>query len=191
MSREEQNEERLVARARKGDREAFEWVVRKYVPLVGSVAYSVTGDKHVAEDVVQETFHKAFLRIGSLRDPKSIGSWLYGIARTTAVDWVRKHKGSKAVAADIEHAALASDGEAGPGDVASQHEERRIVHDALFELPEKYREVLVLKHMRDESYADIARILGTSVPAVESLLFRARAALRDVLRRKGIGRTPS
>ena len=192
VGKEIKTEEQQVRAARKGDRTAFEWLVRKYIPLVGSVAYSVTGDKHVAEDVVQETFHKAYLRLDSLRDPRRIGSWLYGIARTTSVDWLRKHRGpSRGITADLEHAALAADDEAGPDEVATQNEEKRILHEALFELPDKYREVLVLKHLRDESYNDIARFLDTSVPAVESLLFRARSALRDVLRRRGIGRRPA
>ena len=188
MEKEAGSEEQQVLRAIGGDRKAFEALVLRYAPLVGSVAYSVVGDIHAAEDVSQEVFHKAYLRLRSLRDSKRFGPWIYGITRTTALDWLRKYRTDRVGHGDPSgFLPQAEERGGGPGQAASDEEESRIVREALFELPEKYREVLVLKHMRDEPYSRIADVLGVSVPAVESLLFRARVAFREVLRKHGIG----
>jgi RNA polymerase sigma-70 factor (ECF subfamily) len=187
VTEEERNERDQVRRAQAGDRSAFEWILRRYLPLVGSVAYSVVGDRHVAEDIAQDTFHKAYRRIRSLRDPGRFGPWVYGIARTTAVDWLRKNRGGRPPTFDIDHAPDPADTSERPDEAVSREEEKEIILRLLFDLPENYREVLVMKHMRDLSYAEVARLTGTTVPAVESLLFRARAALRERLKRRGIG----
>lgn len=185
---QEKAEEREVQKAQNGDSDAFAGLVRRYVPLVVSVAYSIVGDSHVAEDVAQETFHKAHRRLGTLRDRRRFGAWLYGIARTTSIDWLRKNRGKPVGITDLSAAPPpAADEEGGPEKRAIREEEREIVTKVLFELPDNYREVLVLKHMRDLPYKEVAGFLGTTVPAVESLLFRARTALREKLKRRGIG----
>ncbi len=187
--RKETNDQE-VRKAQRGDAKAFASIVRRYLPLVVSVAYSMVGDTHVAEDMAQETFHKAYRRLGTLRDPKRIGAWLYGIARTTSIDWLRKRRGRPLTVTDLSRlpGEVASEEEQ-PDAAALREEEKGIVRKILFELPENHREVLILKHMRDLPYAEVASFLGTTVAAVESLLFRARTAFKEKLKRHGIGPT--
>src|SRR6185503_15266214 len=80
----------LVSRSRKGDRQAFEQIVHRHSALVGGIAFQVLGDSDAAADVAQETFLKVHRRLETLEDPSRFRAWLCGIARTTAIDALRK-----------------------------------------------------------------------------------------------------
>ena len=123
--RKETNDQE-VRKAQRGDAKAFASIVRRYLPLVVSVAYSMVGDTHVAEDMAQETFHKAYRRLGTLRDPKRIGAWLYGIARTTSIDWLRKRRGRPLTVTDLSRLPGEVASEDDPPDAAALREEEPI-----------------------------------------------------------------
>ncbi|MBV8882209.1 MAG: hypothetical protein JO332_19795, partial [Planctomycetaceae bacterium] len=78
----------LITRSRNGETEAFEQLMAKYANLVGSIAYNIVGDVHVAGDITQDTFLKVFRNLKNLEDPRRFKGWLCSIVRTTCVDWL-------------------------------------------------------------------------------------------------------
>src|SRR5437868_6070920 len=82
----------LIARSGNGETEAFEQLMAKYANLVGSIAYNIVGDVHVAGDITQDTFLKVFRNLKNLEDPRRFKGWLCSIVRTTCVDWLRKER---------------------------------------------------------------------------------------------------
>src|SRR5271169_1419869 len=89
MERMGASDAEALERARGGDTEAFRELVERYSPLVFRVAFRLTGNEHDAEDVVQETFLRAFRRLGVFEDRSSLGSWLYAIASNCGYDVLR------------------------------------------------------------------------------------------------------
>ena len=89
MERMDESDAEAVARARGGDPEAFRALVERYSPLVFRVAYRLTGNEPDAEDVVQETFLRAYRRLDLFEDRSQFGSWLYRIAANCAYDVLR------------------------------------------------------------------------------------------------------
>ena len=181
----------LVERILAAEPRAFEVLVRKYNRLGGAIAYSVVKDFHLAEDVVQESFLKAFRSLHGLREPEKFKYWFAGLVRSKAVDLLRQRR-SHAVAelpeCDVGRRGLRQDPSGAPAAPASsvedevvREESRARIREAIGDLPEEDRLVVVLKHMEGLSYKEIAELTETSVGAVESRLFRARQALRKKL----------
>src|SRR5258706_12267129 len=82
----------LILRSRTGETGAFEQLMAKYANLVGSIAYNIVGDVHVAGDITQDTFLKVFRNLANLEDPRRFKGWLCSIVRTTCVDYLRKER---------------------------------------------------------------------------------------------------
>lgn len=173
-----------VERALSGEPEAFEALVRKYGRMAGAIAFGVLGDYHLAQDVAQESFLKAFRSLPGLRDPSCFKTWFAGLVRRKALDALRKRhsfhllESSPAVARSLR--ARAS--EPLPPDTEPLREESwKHTLEAIRALPQEDRLVLTLKHMDGLSYKEIAEVTGNTVSAVESRLFRARQALKKLL----------
>jgi RNA polymerase sigma-70 factor (ECF subfamily) len=163
--------------------EAFQELHGRFAAFVLSIAHGVTGDAQGAQDVCQNVFLKVFRRIGTLSDPDKLKSWLGHIARTTAIDWMRRRKHIRVSLEDLTERAghvpeadLALEDD--PVDVIAAIERRRLVLEAIEQLPRRYREVLGHKHIAQLSYQEISELTGLTVSAVESRLYRARAMLR-------------
>src|SRR5262245_37334644 len=88
----ERDDATLIRQARAGERQAFELLMAKYANLVGSIAYNILGDVHVAGDITQEAFLKVYRNLPNLEDPRRFKGWLCSIVRTTCVDWLRKER---------------------------------------------------------------------------------------------------
>ena len=169
-----------------GDDDAFQRIVKTYTPPLSRLAFQIVRDLDGASDIVQEVFIKAHASLPALRDPERLQSWLYGITRTSAIDWLRSRR------RDVSAEELVSDGSleelpnASSGttvlDTLVADETRQRVLNAIHSLPEHYRDVLLLKYAASLRYENIAERLRLSVPAVESLLFRGRLLLRDRLK---------
>lgn len=173
-----------VARVLAGEPECFEAFVRKYTPLGGAIAFGILGDYQLAEDVVQESFFKAFRSLPALKDPGKFKVWFAGIVRSTALDVVRKRSSRSDIKASGEAGFRVSESEtseSSPLDRQVDEEVRGKVLQTIQELPEDDRLVIVLKYMEGLSYKEVAEIVGSTVSAVESRLFRARQALKSKL----------
>ncbi|MFN0057109.1 MAG: RNA polymerase sigma factor [Planctomycetota bacterium] len=177
----------LVGLALAGDRRAFAALVERHSRLAAGVAYGILREEHLAADAVQEAFLKAYQGLGRLTQHDSFASWFVSIVRSTATDFVRRkarfamHEVPLVDEASMQHGAgrggVGAPRVATPPESMQQAEEAAQLRKALNDLPEEYREVILLKHLEGRSYRDIARLLKTSVRAVESRLFRARQLL--------------
>ncbi|MFT3692252.1 MAG: sigma-70 family RNA polymerase sigma factor [Kofleriaceae bacterium] len=173
--------------AREGDRAAIARFYDTNVDgLYAFVFYRVGRDATLAEDVVQETFAKALARTADY-DPNrgSIGSWLAVMSRNVIRDHLRDHRRSADLATwDRIDATLAQTFASMaehplPGEVLERAETRDLVHMAIANLPEQYRNALTRKYVDGETLETLASEFGISVDATKSLLARARRAFRD------------
>jgi RNA polymerase sigma-70 factor (ECF subfamily) len=184
----------LVARARAGDREAFDGLVDTYAPRVFNLVLRITGSREEAEDCVQEAFIRAFRGLRKFRGEAAFSTWLYRVAVNVANDASRRLAGRVLSASEL--AASDSDEDAPdlerigrpthsgapePQDELIQQQRRQLILSAVRDLPEHHRTVVVLYDFQGLSYEEIARITGTRVGTVKSRLNRARLALKDSL----------
>ncbi len=173
-----------VRRCRGGSARAFEPLVRRYEARALAAAQAALGDADEAADAVQEAFVRAYRSLKRLAPGSGFGPWFWTILRNLCRDRLRKARGGRERwAADAldrwtwsEPQALAR---------VEQDELAEAVRAALSELSSEHREVLLLKEWQELSYAEIARTLGTPPGTVGSRLHHARAALKQVLGRRG------
>jgi RNA polymerase sigma-70 factor, ECF subfamily len=174
----EVNETELVLKARDGDRNAFNELVRIHAQGVMNVIYRMCGDAQVAEDAAQETFIRAWSHLASFRVDSSLRNWLYRIALNTATDMLRKEK--HILPNDVEELSLA-DPQLGPEGTYLQEERTALVQAAIQSLPDASRAVLVLKEYEGLSYREIADALDIPIGTVMSRLNYARKTLKEKL----------
>jgi RNA polymerase sigma-70 factor, ECF subfamily len=173
----------LVRRARDGDREAFEELVRRTSRLVFARLYLDAGDAHRAEDLLQETYLLAFRSLHRLADPAGFRPWLLTIAHSALVDAARRDARRKRAAPPRTDTPLAAIPGTGPQpDEAAQREEaRQRVLAVLRSLPEDYRLPLTLRYIAGADAETIGTQLGLTNGALRGLLHRGLKMLRDRL----------
>lgn len=175
----------LIERSRKGETAAFEDLMAKYANLVGSIAYNIVGDVHVAGDITQETFLKVYRNLANLEDPRRFKGWLCMIARTTCVDHLRKERLKPASLEKIAEDGVEPEGEflgAVFKQTSTELEELRekILH-VVNGLPKIYQQIILLRHLRKMTYREMSDFLGLPIATIESRLYRARIMLKDKL----------
>jgi RNA polymerase sigma-70 factor (ECF subfamily) len=152
----------LIRRARDGDVDAFEDLVRAYQADAWRFARSLTRDAHLADDVTQDAFLRAFRFVRSFRGDSKFSSWLFAIVRNCAMDSMKK-AGRPTV-------------EEPPGS-SPDHQARVEIQMAIDALKERLREPFLLVEVFGMTYADAAVVLQTKVGTVKSRVFRARQVL--------------
>ncbi len=155
-----------------GDRDAFELVIRGQSRALFAIAYGVLQDRAEAEDVVQDSFLKAWSARWRVRDPEKVPAWLATIARNRARDLLRRRR---TVPLGEELADTLDESDAGESDVS------REVHAALAELPEAHRVALTLRYFDSLDYATIEQTLGLTNGALRGILGRALQTMRQRL----------
>ncbi len=184
---QDQAEARLIERIRGGERELFYELVRPHERAVYLVAYAVLKNEADAEDVAQEAILKAFRSLPDFRGDSRFQHWLVKIALNEARMRYRKRQGEKLQSLDDapedqDHVPLQiPDWRELPPEVLDRQEVREEIQSAIDALPEKYREVLVLRDIEELSIAETAQVLGLTQATVKVRLFRARLKLRDRL----------
>jgi RNA polymerase sigma factor (sigma-70 family) len=167
--------------AQDGDATAFAELMHRHGPLVFQVCRRVLHDRHAAEDAFQATFLLLVRKAGGLRQPDSLGPWLYGVAYRTALraraDGVRRQRHERA-ACEPRAAATADD--------LVWHDLRPVLDEAVQRLPRKYREPVVLCYLEGKTNAQAARELGCPEGTVATRLSRARGQLRRYLTKRGV-----
>lgn len=161
---------RTLARARAGDVDAFEELVRAYQGDLYRFAYSYTRDRALAEDATQEAFLRAYRFLPSFRGESRFGSWLFRIARNCALDAIRARKGQ-------EERALRAPAPPGPPDPFARVE----LHTALAAVSPEHREPFLLIEVFGLSYQEAADVLKVRVGTVKSRMHRARVAMMAAL----------
>jgi RNA polymerase sigma-70 factor, ECF subfamily len=170
----------LVERTKAGDLRSYEELVRRYERLVGRVIYPYAGSDAAVEDLVQETFLRAFDRLQTFNPEYRFKTWLLAIANNLGIDTLRRRRDVVEFNPEL-HAPLTR----GPEAAAVDADRARSVQDSVMALPETYSVPLVLRYAESLTYAEIAEILDITIPALKSRLFRARNMLAEKLEEKG------
>ena len=170
----------LVERARTGDARSYEELVRRYERLVGRVLYSYAGRDAAVEDLVQETFLRAYDRLSTFNPEYRFKTWLLAIANNLGIDTLRRRRDVVEFNPEVHGRVVR-----GPEAVATEAERAKSVQEAVMTLPENYSVPLVLRYAEGLTYAEIAEALGITVPALKSRLFRARNMLAERLEERG------
>ena len=186
----------LVAQAREGDLQAFTNLVQRYDGKIFRLAMHVTQNREDAEDVLQETFMKAYEHLDQFKGDSKFYTWIVRIAVNQALMKLRRRRTDKTVSMD-EQIDTGEDTvvreiaawDENPEQRFSREEIGKIMDGAIESLDPIYRSVFVLRDVEDLSTEETADALGLSVPAVKSRLLRARLQLREkltrVFKRKG------
>ncbi len=188
---ENTNEEQaLVERAKAGDPEAFSRLVDKYERKIFRLAKHITQNDEDAEDVLQESFLKAYSNLDNFQMQSKFYTWLVRIAVNEALMKLRKRKSDRSVSLDEPHEteedtvtreiAVWDDD---PEKKFSRDELHDILQKAVDQLKPAFRTVFVLRDIEEMSTEETAEALGISIPAVKSRLLRARLQLREKLTR--------
>lgn len=165
----------LVEAAANGDGDSFTELCRRYYPAMVAIAHSMLGDRHLAEDVAQQAFATAAVKLRQLRQKEQFAGWLAAICRNEARDILRSRKpacsieGRRATGESDENAVCES------------------VRAALNKLSASAREVVFLRFYDGMSYEQISAVLGMSEQAINGRLRRAKKKLAEYLRRDGYG----
>jgi RNA polymerase sigma-70 factor (ECF subfamily) len=178
----------LVAAAKNENRQAFEILVERHARRVSFTARRMTRTREDAEDVVQQSWQKAFIHLRQFEGKSSFSTWLTRIAINEALILLRKSRGRHEVlindSTESEEAQFAleiPDAGPNPEDSYSQRERQRILFSALNELPHGTRRAIQLRALDERSTEETARIMGISVDAVKARLFHGRRKLRERL----------
>ncbi|MCD6506639.1 sigma-70 family RNA polymerase sigma factor [Candidatus Poribacteria bacterium] len=179
-------DEILIARCQSGDKAAFGILVRKYQDLVYRLIYRLLGETPDMEDIAQEIFIRAYKGIGRFRGDARFSTWLTRIC----INYCRKrrHKAKRDLISLEQFMSQGydfADGSAMPDRILERKEYRELVRQAIDNLPQKYRIVIILRYFEAYSCEQIAEILSCPVGTVYSRLFRAHEKLRKRL--KSIG----
>ena len=185
-----QEEAALVAGAKIGDAAAFELLVQRHERKILSLAQRMTRNREDAEDVVQQSFQKAFVHLKNFEGESLFSTWLTRIAINEALMLLRRRRGSREVpiaeSNTEDETALPLDiPDAGPNpeDSCLQREQERIISAAVNELTPGMRKAIELRELGELSTGETARVMGLSVGAVKARVFHARRKLRKTLKR--------
>ncbi len=185
----EDDERRLLDRCLAGDEDACARLVDAHARMVGTVIWRATGDHRIVEDLAQDTFLRVFRALPSFDRRAKLSTWIYTIAHRVAIDHLRKagrwRQEAFVVSAEEESAAsieqLPAEPHASPDAVLLRDEQVRLVRDALAKLPDKYRVPVVYAAIDGLDYPSIAIMLGVTVGAVKTLVFRGKRMLKDAI----------
>lgn len=174
---------KLVGRAAAGDEDAFRTLVDRHGRMVFNLAYRITADRAHAEDVVQETFLRAYRALDRFDGRAGFGTWLHRIAMNASLDTLRQAKTRREVAYETEEGVLdpAPSPEPGPERVAESSDLRRALSGAMKTLTEIERAAFVLRHYEGRSTVEIGERLGLQSSATRQAVFRAVRKLRLAL----------
>jgi RNA polymerase sigma-70 factor (ECF subfamily) len=179
----------LVAAAKKGEAAAFATLVEQYERRIFSVALRMTRNREDAEDIVQQSFQKAFVHLNSFVGRSSFSTWLTRIAINEALMLLRKNRGLREVLIDDlngnEETATAleiADSSPDPEAIYSRREWERMLSSAMNELPHRTRRAIQLYELDERSSRETARIMGISVSALKGRMFHGRRRLRERLK---------
>jgi RNA polymerase sigma-70 factor (ECF subfamily) len=177
----------LVKRAQQGDKSAFDLLVRKYQHRIAAVVSRFIRDYGECQDVVQDSFIKAYKSLNSFRGDSQFYTWMYRIAVNTAKNHLASRKRRPGTDVELEDAEFIEGGIYVQNNDTPEHELLReelaqVVSKVLAQLPDEIRQAITLREMEGLSYEEIAEVMNSPVGTVRSRIFRAREAIDARLR---------
>jgi RNA polymerase sigma-70 factor (ECF subfamily) len=180
-------DEALAERSRRGDRQAFEELVRRTSRALFARIYLETANAHKAEDIAQETYLSAWRSIRSLAEPKKFRAWLFSIGHTALLQSVRRESGKRRQHDGTEGAiAGMADRDPTPAEAAGLRERRETVLALLRSMPQEYRLPLTMRFLGGADYQTIGRELAISNGSLRGLLNRGMAMLRSQMKQMNV-----
>jgi RNA polymerase sigma-70 factor (ECF subfamily) len=170
----ERPEIHLIEAATDGDIESFGELCRRYYPAMAAIGYSVLSDHQLAEDAAQESFAKALINLRSLKNKNRFAPWLAAICRNVSKDMVatRAKQISRDDISQVDK-------------VENPDENDRMIRQAIEQLPESAKDLVVLRYYNGLSYEQISSVLGISKASINGRLTRAKRKMADYLRKNG------
>lgn len=178
----------LIKKAIAGDQKAYESLLKRYRNGIYNMIYQMIKNREEAEDLVQETFIKAFNSLDSYNDEYAFSTWLYKIAFNHSIDAIRK---KKLRTFPLDKPIRLPDGEVHheirdetltPEKDFLFSEKKKRIQQTIDALPERYRTAIILRHREERSYEEISEILKIPLGTVKARIFRAREILKKKLR---------
>jgi RNA polymerase sigma-70 factor (ECF subfamily) len=174
----------LVAAAKGGDTQAFEELVLRHEPRVLAIAQRITNNREDAQDVAQESFHKAFCHLNTFQEKARFSTWMTRIAMNEAFMLLRRRRATPEVLPESSDDGDESvserfvDQRPTPEQSCRLRERKQILTEAINRLGPKVRTAILLRDIEERSAEETARILGTSISAVKARVFQGRRKLR-------------
>jgi len=179
----DENDAELVVASQGGDQDAFAQLVQRHQRRVFNLVFRMLQQYDEANEVTQETFLAAWQGLSSFRGDARFSTWLYRIAYNCCLKQLEQRKKDKALNAAIqaEHLLDHADKEERASTVLDIHDYQNLVREHLSMLPAKYGVVLVLRHLQEMTYEEMAEILTIPIGTIKTHLFRARNLLKERL----------
>lgn len=173
----------VIAQAVAGDEDAFRRIVDRHSRAIYQLAYRITGRREDAEDVVQDTFIRAYRQLASFESRSNVSTWLHRIGVNCAIDLVRRRKPLETMEApeDLDRRAANLSGPS-PIELVRAGEITRRIEQAMDDLSAKERAAFAMRHFHDCSIDEIANALGLKTDATKHAVFRAVKKMRAALR---------
>lgn len=175
----EQDDADLVAASKTGDQDAFALLVQNHQRRVFNLVYRMLQNYEEASEVTQETFLAAWQGLSSFRGDAQFSTWLYRIAYNCSLKQLEQRKRDRALQASMQEEQINRDDETSTQ--LELQDRRDIVREHLSQLPAKYRAVLILRHLQEKTYEEMAEILTLPIGTIKTHLFRARSLLKERL----------
>jgi RNA polymerase sigma-70 factor (ECF subfamily) len=182
----------LLEKARKGDVDAFEMLIREHERKAFNIAYRFLKNADDAEDITQEAFLRAFRSIKKFKGQSSFSTWLYRIINNTCIDFVRAKQNKitdsidKTIQYDNEELELQIPGDQNdPVDMAETAEISQLMQSMLALLPDDQKMAIILRDIQGFSYQEISEITGVGMGTVKSRINRGRMALKELIQKNG------
>jgi RNA polymerase sigma-70 factor, ECF subfamily len=185
----EESDSTLVAATKNGESQAFEFLVKRHEAKTFSIAFRITRNREDAQDVVQQSFHKAFVHLDRFQEKSSFSTWLTRIVINEGLMCLRRTRSRREISLDdvksepeeLSPVEIPDRGE-NPAEIYEQLENERILCEAMNQLSAEFRTVVCLR-LEERTVGETAQILGLGIGTLKARLFRARQKLRVLLTR--------
>lgn len=172
----------LIILSQQGDETAFAELVDRYQNKVYTMAVRLLGDREEGRDVAQEVFLRVYRALPHYRKDADFLPWLYTITANTARDcWRRRKREGEAIPVPLDETTVAADQRFSPESISEAKDIKQIVEKAVASIPWEYRVAIVLRHIQDYSYKEIASTMELPLNTVKTRIRRGRLMLRDIL----------
>lgn len=178
----------LIQQALNGDQNAFSRLRQKYHDAIFNLIYRMVREKDEVEDLTQEAFIKAFASLATFNNEYAFSTWLYKIATNNCIDHIRRKKlqtfsiDKPIESKESDFSFELPDSTYEPDQEMISSQRKKLLDDAINSLPEKYRQVIIMRHQEELEYQEIARILKLPLGTVKAHIFRARELLYKYLK---------